>query len=81
MHYGNGLSETHLGQVLAKLKPSGIFVGTKVRIPSAQFGGIAAEPGERDQRRGIGQRCGVIDANKAVGDRNSSLKQRHTKRP
>ena len=43
MQYGNGLSETHLGQVLAKLKPSGIFVGTKVRIPSAQFGGIAAE--------------------------------------
>ena len=43
VQYGNGLSETHLGQVLAKLKPSGIFVGTKVRIPSAQFGGIAAE--------------------------------------
>jgi len=43
VQYGNGLSETHLGQVLAKLKPSGVFVGTKVRIPSALFGNIAAE--------------------------------------
>ncbi len=43
VQYGDGLSETHLGRVLAKLKPSGVFVGTKVRIPSALFGGIAAE--------------------------------------
>ena len=33
VQYGDGLSETHLGRVLAKLKPSGVFVGTKVRIP------------------------------------------------
>ena len=32
--YGSGLSETHLGQVLAKLQPE-VFVGTKVRIADA----------------------------------------------
>jgi aryl-alcohol dehydrogenase-like predicted oxidoreductase len=39
--YGNGASETNLGRVLAKLKPN-VVVGTKVRIPSAEFGNIAA---------------------------------------
>src|SRR3974377_1389410 len=39
--YGNGESEKNLGRVLAKLRPN-VIVGTKVRIPSAQFGGIAA---------------------------------------
>jgi aryl-alcohol dehydrogenase-like predicted oxidoreductase len=40
--YGNGESEKNLGRVLAKLKPKGVVVGTKVRIPSADFGRIAA---------------------------------------
>src|SRR5207302_11362491 len=39
--YGNGESEKNLGRVLAKLKPNAI-VGTKVRIPSADSGNIAA---------------------------------------
>src|SRR5215472_17441754 len=39
--YGNGESEKNLGRVLAKLKPN-VIVGTKVRIPSADFGRIAA---------------------------------------
>ena len=39
--YGNGESEKNLGRVLAKLKPN-VIVGTKVRIPSAEFGRIAA---------------------------------------
>lgn len=39
--YGNGESEKNLGRVLAKLRPN-VIVGTKVRIPSAQFGRIAA---------------------------------------
>jgi aryl-alcohol dehydrogenase-like predicted oxidoreductase len=39
--YGNGESEKNLGRVLAKLKPD-VIVGTKVRIPSASFGRIAA---------------------------------------
>lgn len=43
VQYGDGLSETHLGQALAALKPSNAIVGTKVRIPSSLFGGIAAE--------------------------------------
>ena len=38
--YGNGESEKNLGRVLAKLKPD-VVVGTKVRIPSADFGRIA----------------------------------------
>lgn len=38
--YGNGQSETNLGRVLAKLKPN-VIVGTKVRIPSADFSRIA----------------------------------------
>ncbi len=37
--YGAGLSETHLGQVLAKLKPD-VRVGTKVRIADADKGDL-----------------------------------------
>jgi aryl-alcohol dehydrogenase-like predicted oxidoreductase len=37
--YGNGESEKNLGRVLAKLKPN-VIVGTKVRIPSREFGRI-----------------------------------------
>jgi aryl-alcohol dehydrogenase-like predicted oxidoreductase len=32
--YGDGQSETNLGRVLQKLKPEGVVVGTKVRVPS-----------------------------------------------
>jgi aryl-alcohol dehydrogenase-like predicted oxidoreductase len=32
--YGDGASETNLGRVLQKLKPEGVVVGTKVRVPS-----------------------------------------------
>jgi len=39
--YGNGESEKNLGRVLHKLKASNMFVGTKVRLPSAEFGRIA----------------------------------------
>ncbi len=37
--YGAGMSETHLGQVLAKLKPD-VRVGTKVRIADADKGDL-----------------------------------------
>jgi aryl-alcohol dehydrogenase-like predicted oxidoreductase len=37
--YGNGESERNLGRVIAKLKPK-IIVGTKVRVPPAEFGRI-----------------------------------------
>ena len=40
VQYGDGLSETHLGQVMARLKPANIFVGTKVRLQPAEFGRI-----------------------------------------
>jgi L-galactose dehydrogenase/L-glyceraldehyde 3-phosphate reductase len=39
--YGNGQSETNLGRALHQLKPAGIAVGTKVRLPPEKFGGIA----------------------------------------
>ncbi|MBW4092389.1 MAG: aldo/keto reductase [Proteobacteria bacterium] len=39
--YGDGVSETHLGQVLAKLKPD-VRVGTKVRLADADRTDIAA---------------------------------------
>jgi aryl-alcohol dehydrogenase-like predicted oxidoreductase len=42
VQYGNGASETNLGRTLKVLKPSGVFVGTKVRLPESDFGRIAA---------------------------------------
>jgi aryl-alcohol dehydrogenase-like predicted oxidoreductase len=41
VQYGNGVSETNLGRILGARKPAGIAVGTKVRVPSANFGAIA----------------------------------------
>src|SRR6266852_6098133 len=38
--YGNGESEKNLGKVLAALRPD-VFVGTKVRVPQAEFGHMA----------------------------------------
>ncbi|HVY18215.1 MAG TPA: aldo/keto reductase [Rhodopila sp.] len=42
VQYGNGASETNLGRILAARKSARVHVGTKVRIPSASFGAIAA---------------------------------------
>jgi aryl-alcohol dehydrogenase-like predicted oxidoreductase len=42
VQYGNGASETNLGRTMKALKPSNAFVGTKVRLPAADFGRIAA---------------------------------------
>jgi aryl-alcohol dehydrogenase-like predicted oxidoreductase len=41
VQYGNGESEKNLGRVLQKLKPANVIVGTKVRLPPAEFGRIA----------------------------------------
>ena len=43
VQYGNGQSETNLGRVLAAQKVAGVHVGTKVRVPSVQFGDIGGE--------------------------------------
>src|ERR1700674_2338647 len=40
VQYGDGESEKNLGRVLRQLKPANAFVGTKVRLPSADFGRI-----------------------------------------
>lgn len=41
VQYGDGQSESNLGRVLARLKPAGIAVGTKVRLPSRDFARVA----------------------------------------
>jgi aryl-alcohol dehydrogenase-like predicted oxidoreductase len=41
VQYGNGESEKNLGRVLQILKPANAIVGTKVRLPNADFGRIA----------------------------------------
>jgi aryl-alcohol dehydrogenase-like predicted oxidoreductase len=41
VQYGNGESEKNLGRILQRLKPANAIVGTKVRLPSAQFSNIA----------------------------------------
>src|ERR1700733_13157785 len=41
VQYGNGVSETNLGRILGARKPAGVAVGTKVRVPSENFGAIA----------------------------------------
>jgi L-galactose dehydrogenase/L-glyceraldehyde 3-phosphate reductase len=40
VQYGDGESEKNLGRVLHKLKPAAAIVGTKVRLPPADFGRI-----------------------------------------
>src|SRR5215813_9719209 len=40
VQYGDGESEKNLGRILQKLKPANAVVGTKVRLPSADFGRI-----------------------------------------
>ncbi|MCU1273063.1 MAG: L-galactose dehydrogenase/L-glyceraldehyde 3-phosphate reductase, partial [Bryobacterales bacterium] len=41
VQYGDGQSEKNLGRVLQKLKPANVAVGTKVRVPPAEFGRMA----------------------------------------
>jgi aryl-alcohol dehydrogenase-like predicted oxidoreductase len=41
VQYGDGESEKNLGRVLQNLKPANAIVGTKVRLPSVDFGRIA----------------------------------------
>ena len=41
VQYGNGESEKNLGRVLQALKPTSVAVGTKVRLPSGDFGRVA----------------------------------------
>jgi len=41
VQYGDGESEKNLGRVLQRLKPSNVFVGTKVRLPPTDYGRIA----------------------------------------
>jgi aryl-alcohol dehydrogenase-like predicted oxidoreductase len=41
VQYGNGESEKNLGRILQTLKPANVVIGTKVRLPSANFDRIA----------------------------------------
>src|SRR6266540_6089447 len=40
VQYGNGASETNLGRALERLRPANAIVGTKVRLPPADFSRI-----------------------------------------
>ena len=40
VQYGDGESEKNLGRILQTLKPANVVVGTKVRLPSADYGRI-----------------------------------------
>ncbi len=40
VQYGDGVSETNLGRILDAMKPAGVAVGTKVRVPSESFAAI-----------------------------------------
>ena len=42
VQYGDGESERNLGRILQTLKPVNVVVGTKVRLPSADYGRIGA---------------------------------------
>ena len=42
MQYGNSETEKKLGRVLLRLKPANVALGTKVRLSSGDFGGIAS---------------------------------------
>src|ERR1700712_2367871 len=41
VQYGNCVSETNLGRIMGPRKSAGVAVGTKVRVPAANFGAIA----------------------------------------
>ena len=41
VQYGNGASETNLGRVLGTTRRDSVYVGTKVRVPPADFSRIA----------------------------------------
>lgn len=45
VQYGNGKSEENLGRILKALKPKGAIVGTKVRLPPADFARIGEAVG------------------------------------
>src|SRR5246127_3357872 len=40
VQYGDGESEKNLGRILKKLKPTNVFVGTKVRLKPEEFSRI-----------------------------------------
>jgi hypothetical protein len=72
VQYGNGESEKNLGRILQKLKPHNVAVGTKIRLPSADFhrisdavansleGTSASGKGQKIARcPPVGSRCGA----------------------
>lgn len=69
VQYGNGESEKNLGRVLGKLKPANVAVGTKVRLPSADFGRIAeavAKSVEGSLKRLSRERVDILHLHNAV---------------
>jgi aryl-alcohol dehydrogenase-like predicted oxidoreductase len=75
VQYGNGESEKNLGRVLQRLKPASVVVGTKVRLPSGDFGGIAdavAKSLEGSLARLRLDRVDIFHLHNAAGKRSAS---------
>jgi aryl-alcohol dehydrogenase-like predicted oxidoreductase len=60
VQYGNGQSEKNLGRILQKLKPHNVAVGTKIRLPSADFPPYFGR-GRKVTRRHLSERQGSED--------------------
>jgi aryl-alcohol dehydrogenase-like predicted oxidoreductase len=73
--YGNGESEKNLGRVLRNLKATKVIVGTKVRLPSAEFGRIA--DAVATSLEGSLARLGVIGIRVLAGGALSGSTERH----
>lgn len=71
VQYGDGESEKNLGRVLGKLKPANAVVGTKVRLPSGEFGriGEAASRSLDGSLRRLGlERVDIFHLHNAITD-------------
>jgi len=69
VQYGDGASERNLGRVLQKLKPRDAIVGTKVRLPSSDFGRIGVAVGkslEASLERLIMERVDIFHLHNAI---------------
>src|SRR5204863_7271384 len=69
VQYGNGESEKNLGRALEKIKPKDAIVGTKVRLPAAEFGRIeeaVAKSLEGSLRRLARERVDIFHLHNAI---------------
>src|SRR2546429_2007009 len=69
VQYGDGESEKNLGRILQTLRPADVVVGTKVRLPPADFGRIGdaiAQSLEGSLRRLRLERVDILHLHNAI---------------